>query len=266
MFLRKILSHIQAELAQKKRDTPPERLKARPLYGEPRRGFAASLGGPGRRVIAEIKKASPSQGIIREAFDPVALARELEAGGASALSVLTEERFFQGSLKYLEAIRAAVSLPLLRKDFVIDSYQLLEARAYGADAVLLVGAALGSARLRELKAEATSLGLDALIEVHTEVELADALAADGGIIGINNRDLVTFAVDVATTERLLPLVPRGTLVVSESGIDHRGQIDRLEALGVSGFLVGESLMRAPRPGIKLRELLTGEAGARSGPE
>ncbi|OGQ93482.1 MAG: indole-3-glycerol phosphate synthase, partial [Deltaproteobacteria bacterium RIFOXYA2_FULL_55_11] len=175
--------------------------------------------------------------------------------GASALSVLTEERFFQGSLSYLERIKKEVSLPLLRKDFILDGYQLLEAKSFGADAVLLIAALLDPLLLQELRDQAHGLSLDALVEVHTEAELECALKAGASLIGINNRDLRTFEVRVETTERLLPLIPTGTLVVCESGIDNLEQIKRLETLGVHIFLVGEALMRAPDPGAKLRELL-----------
>ena len=234
---------------------PPSSLRERPLFALPTRGFAASLAGASRRLIAEVKRASPSQGVIRQEFDPVRIARDFVANGASALSVLTEERFFHGKLSYLEQIRHEVSVPLLRKDFVLDDYQLLEARSFGADAALLIVALLDPVLLKELMAQARSLSLDALVEVHTEAELECALKAGGRLIGINNRDLQTFAVKLETTERLLPLVPAGVVAVCESGINSAAQIKRFEALGAHAFLVGEALMRAPDPGAKLRELL-----------
>lgn len=256
MFLDSIAEHVGAEVERRKRSIPATALRDRPLFRQPRRGFAERLKGGTLRIIAEIKRASPSQGLIRAEFDPVAIARDFAANGASALSVLTEERFFHGRLDYLERIRAEISLPLLRKDFVLDSYQLLEAKGFGADAVLLIGALLQTAQLRELKEEAGSLSLDALVEVHTEEELERALAAGADMVGINNRDLETFEVKLETAERLAPKVPPGITVVCESGIDSRQQIERFEKLGVHVFLVGEALMRAPAPGAKLKELLS----------
>lgn len=255
MFLDSIAEHVRAEVELRKRKSPSAELRDRPLFHQPRRGFAEKLKGGLLRIIAEVKRASPSQGLIRAQFDPVAIARDFAANGASALSVLTEERYFHGSLDYLEQIRAEISLALLRKDFVLDSYQLLEAKSFGADAVLLIGALLQTSQLKELKEEAGSLSLDALVEVHTEEELERALAAGADMIGINNRDLETFEVKLETAERLAPKVPPGITVVCESGIDSRQQIERFEKLGVHVFLVGEALMRAEDPGAKLKELL-----------
>ena len=255
MFLDAIVDSVRQEIDLRKRKTSPSALQDRPLFQLPCRGFAASLKGESRRIIAEVKRASPSQGLIRQEFDPVEIAKALAAGKASALSVLTEERFFQGSLLYLERIKKEVSLPLLRKDFILDGYQLLEARSFGADAVLLIAALLDSILLKELKNQARALSLDVLIEVHTEAELQSALEAGADLIGINNRDLRTFEVKVETTERLMPMVPRGISVVCESGIESAAQIRRLEGLGIHIFLVGETLMRAADPGAKLKELL-----------
>lgn len=255
MFLETIAGHVREEVRLRRLKTPPSALRHRPLFTLPCRGFAASLKGGSRRIIAEVKRASPSQGLIREEFDAVKIARDFAANGASALSVLTEERFFQGSLLFLEQIKSQVSVPLLRKDFILDGYQLIEAKSFGADAVLLIAGLLDSLLLRELMAEAASLSLDALVEVHTEAELERALKAEASLIGINNRDLRTFAVKLETAERLLPLVPPGILVVCESGIESAEQIKRFEGLGVHAFLVGEALMRAADPGRKLRELL-----------
>jgi len=255
VFLDTIADHVREVVGLRRRETPASALRERPLFHLPRRGFKKSLEGGSRRIIAEVKRASPSKGLIREEFDPVKIAKDFSLNGASALSVLTEERFFQGSLSYLERIKKEVSLPLLRKDFILDEYQLLEAKSFGADAVLLIVALLDPVQLRELKDQADSLSLDSLAEVHTEGELECALKAGAALIGINNRDLRTFEVRLETTERLLPRVPAGTLVVCESGIEDLEQIKRLESLGVRVFLVGETLMRAPHPGAKLRELL-----------
>ena len=255
MFLDSIAEHIREVVELRKRQLPLALLCDRPLFHQPRRGFAERLKGGTLRIIAEVKRASPSQGLIRAQFDPVAIARDFAANGASALSVLTEERYFHGSLQHLERVRSEVSLPLLRKDFVLDGYQIAESKSFGADAVLLIGALLNGGQLRELKDEASSLALDALVEVHTEEDLERALAAGADLIGINNRDLKTFEVKLETAERLAPKVPPGITVVCESGIDSPEQIKRFEKLGVHVFLVGEALMRAPDPGAKLRELL-----------
>jgi indole-3-glycerol phosphate synthase len=237
-----------------------------------RRDFAGALRKPkGGTValIAEVKKASPSAGVIRPDFDPVRIAREYEAAGASCLSVLTDEKFFQGSLKYLKQIRAAVKLPLLRKDFIIDERQIPEAIEWGADAVLLIVAILSDAQLRRFHALATEVGLAALVEVHDEAELDRALNGGAELIGVNNRDLKTFKVDLATTERLasrLLSFPRNTqhatghaapLLVAESGIHTRGDVERLAKCGAQAILVGESLMRHGDIAAKARELLGG---------
>ncbi|HET9915609.1 MAG TPA: indole-3-glycerol phosphate synthase TrpC, partial [Candidatus Binatia bacterium] len=216
-----------------------------------------ALAGIQRRIVAEVKKASPSKGLIRADFDPVAIAKDYAAHGASAISVLTEERFFQGDLAYLEQIHASVKVPLLRKDFMLDPYQIVEAKSFGADAVLFIAAMLDGQLMGELRQQASELQMDSLVEVHSEKELETALKAGAQLIGINNRDLKTFAVDLATTERLAPLVPAGVPAVCESGIDSIEQICRVEKFGVHAFLIGEALMRAPEPGVKLRELLTG---------
>jgi indole-3-glycerol phosphate synthase len=256
MFLDEIMGHVRAELEKRRRETPVQMLQERPLFQALRRSFAKSLEGNRRHIIAEVKRASPSKGLIRGDFDPVEVARQYADNGASALSVLTEERFFQGSLFALEQIRGAVSVPLLRKDFICDRYQLFEARGFGADAVLLIAAVLSPAQLEDLRQEARALELEVLVEVHTGEELERALASGARIVGINNRDLRTFTVDLATTERLAPAVPPGVVVVCESGIESAAQIRRFEKLGVRAFLVGETLMRAADPGAKLRELLT----------
>lgn len=254
-ILATIAEHVQEVTQRRRREAPPATLRDRPLFHLPRRGFAQSLKGKTRRIVAEVKKASPSKGLIRADFDPVAIARDYAGHGASAISVLTEERFFQGSLDHLEQIRGAVDVPLLRKDFMLDPYQLLEAKSYGADAVLFIAAMLDPSLMRDLRQQATELSLDSLIEVHTEKELEGAITAGAQLIGINNRDLKTFEVSLATTERLAPLVPDGTPAICESGIDSLEQIRRVEKMGIRAFLIGESLMRAPHPGKKLAELL-----------
>jgi indole-3-glycerol phosphate synthase len=254
-ILATIAEHVRGVVERRRRETPLAALRDRPLFSAPARGFAHSLSGSKRRIIAEVKKGSPSKGLIRSDFDPVAIAKDYAAGGASAISILTEERFFQGSLLYLERIRSAVAIPLLRKDFMLDPYQIVEAKAYGADAVLFIAALLDAGLLRELREQATELSLDALIEVHTEIELETAVSAGAQLIGINNRDLKTFDVSLSTTERLAPLLPANMPVVCESGIDSVEQIRRVERLGIHVFLIGESLMRAPEPQKKLSELL-----------
>jgi indole-3-glycerol phosphate synthase len=222
------------------------------------RGFRARLEGvatTGVAVIAELKKASPSRGLIRAEFDPAALAQELEAAGAAALSVLTDEEFFQGSLAYLQAASTATAVPCLRKDFIIDEFQLLEARAYGADAVLLIVAALSQQELIGLLMKARSYGLDALCEAHEEPELQCALDAGARLIGVNNRDLRTFEVNVDTALQLADRIPRNVVSVAESGINSGADIAQLRGAGYHGFLIGESLMKAERPGDMLRKLI-----------
>jgi len=256
-ILAAIAAHVREVVAVRRRELPLAALRERPLHSAPTRGFAKALAGSQRRIVAEVKKASPSKGLIRADFDPVAIASDYAAHGASAISVLTEERFFQGDLAYLEQIHASVKVPLLRKDFMLDPYQIVEAKSFGADAVLFIAAMLDGQLLVELRQQASELQMDSLVEVHSEKELETALKAGAQLIGINNRDLKTFAVDLATTERLAPLVPAGVPAVCESGIDSIEQIRRVESFGVHVFLIGESLMRAPEPGVKLSELLTG---------
>lgn len=255
-FLAEILEHKRRELAQARERQPADALarRARSLAQAPR-GFrrALELASP-PRMIAEIKRRSPSRGEIRPDFDAVACARAYASAGAAAISVLTDERYFGGSLELLARVREAVSLPLLRKDFIVDAYQVDEARVHGADAVLLIAAALDDGMLRELAAHAEGLGLDALVEVHDERELETALAAGADLIGINNRDLRTFETDLGVTERLAPRVPEGVVVVAESGIFTRTDMMRLAAAGAHAFLVGESLMREPDVAGALRRL------------
>ena len=259
-ILKKIVAHKREEVAAAKKAFPLERLLARLDLVEDRpRGFARALRAMaesgGTAVIAEVKKGSPSKGIIRADFDPLSIAETYQDSGATCLSVLTDETFFFGHLNSLGLIREAVSLPLLRKDFICDPYQIVEARAFGADAVLLIAAMLDPAELQEFAAQAAELGLDVLLEVHDEDELASALRTGAGLIGINNRNLRTFVTDLATTERLAALVPHDRLVVAESGINGRADVERLQRAGASAFLVGESLMREGDIGAKLSELL-----------
>jgi indole-3-glycerol phosphate synthase len=223
-----------------------------------RRGFEAALRAKvaqGRAaVIAEVKKASPSKGVLREAFEPAPIAASYERGGAACLSVLTDERFFQGSTANLEAARAACGLPVLRKDFIVDGYQVAQAGAMGADCVLLIAACLDDARMADLEAQAQALGLDVLVEVHDAAELDRALALRSRLVGVNNRNLRTFEVSLQTTLDLLPQMPADRLLVAESGILARDDVRRLRAAGVHAFLVGEAFMRAPEPGQALADL------------
>ena len=228
-----------------------------------RRDFVVALRNPRRgpvALIAEVKKASPSAGVICPDFDPVRIAKEYETGGASCLSVLTDEKFFEGSLDYLRQIREAVKLPLLRKDFIIDERQILEAVEWGADAILLIVAILADSQLKQFHSLAAEAGLAALVEVHDEVDLERALAVDAQLIGVNNRDLKTFKVDLATTERLAgrlrnSAAGKDALLVAESGIHTRADVERLARCGANAILVGESLMRGGDVAGKTRELL-----------
>jgi indole-3-glycerol phosphate synthase len=254
-ILATIADHVRSVVERRQREAPLAALRDRPLYRLPTRGFARNLSGNRRRIIAEVKKASPSKGLIRADFDAVAIASDYAGHGASAISVLTEERFFLGSLGDLEEIRAAVDVPLLRKDFTLDPYQIVEAKSYGADAILLIAALLETPLMAELRQQATELALDSVIEVHTEKELEAAVEAGAQVIGVNNRDLKTFEVNLSTTERLARRIPAGTAAVCESGIDSVEQIRRIERWGIRTFLIGEALMRAPHPGKKLAELL-----------
>jgi indole-3-glycerol phosphate synthase len=227
------------------------------------RGFRASLeraSQTGVAIIAELKKASPSKGTIRAQFDPATLAKEFEAAGASALSVLTDEPYFQGSLSYLQVASSVTKLPCLRKDFIVDEFQLLEAKAYGADAVLLIVAALSQQELIGLLMKARSYGLDALCEAHDEVELQRAIDAGAGLIGVNSRDLRTFEVNLDTAMRLAARIPSNVTSVAESGIHTGPDLSRLRAAGYHAFLIGESLMKAEIPGQALQRLIA-EAGA-----
>ena len=216
--------------------------------------FAASLGEFGLSVIAEIKKASPSKGLIREDFDPAAIAREYEQAGADACSVLTEETYFKGSGEVLRTVRGTVGLPLLRKDFIFDEWQICEARLLGADAVLLIASVLDLFELKKFIAVSEMLGMQCLVEAHDPGQVKNALRAGAKIVGVNNRDLATFEVDFGRAQALRALVPRDVLFVAESGIRTPGDMRRMEEIGADAVLMGEVLMRAPSPGEKLREM------------
>jgi indole-3-glycerol phosphate synthase len=253
-ILDRILAETRAEVERRKRDVPLEELPRR------RRSFRAALRGPGMGVIAEFKRRSPSAGALREDADLPEIVGAYEHGGAVALSVLTEGPNFDGSLEDLRAARAVSELPILRKDFIVDPYQLQEARAAGADAVLLIVAALSSGELESLHDRAHAMGLDVLVEVHDDEELQSALGHGAEIVGINNRDLRDFSVDMERTARLMSRIPSSVTVVSESGISTAAQLHRLRQAGVHAVLVGETLMRSVDPAGALRALrASGEA-------
>lgn len=258
MILDRIVRAKRQETVERKALLPPSEIERQVETAPPTRDFASALARQGTqpvRLIAEFKRASPSKGPIRNDLSPAEVARRYEKAGAAAMSVLTDEPFFSGSLEDLQEARAAVDLPLLRKDFILDPYQLLEARAAGADAVLLIVAALSDKALTTLHVQAATFGLAAVVEIHDQAELRRALAAGSGIIGINNRDLRSFRVDLETTFKLRLMIPRGITVVSESGIGSREDVLRLQEAGVDAILVGEFLMRQPDPGEAARRLL-----------
>lgn len=262
--LEQILAHKRAEVEERAARCPQAALQAAPEFLLPRRNFYGAVSAPrtlGPNLIAEIKQTSPSAGTIRADLDPVEIARQYAAGGAHALSILTDERFFGGSLERLAEVKANVSLPVLRKDFLIDPYQIYESRAAGADAVLIIVEAVGAGRVAELVKLARELDLWVLLEVHTREALLAALpmatrtARGGVLVGINNRDLHTQTVDLGTTERLAALVPPGVPVVAESGLRTRADVSRMHAAGARAVLVGESLLRSGDPAAAVRELL-----------
>ncbi len=250
-ILGRIVARKQEELAARKVPRVELELLAR---GMERRDFAAALRRGKPAIIAEIKQASPSKGVLAQDFDPPKTARQYEAGGASALSVLTDRDFFQGSLDDLQAARAAVSLPVIRKDFTIDEYQIVEAAAHGADAILLIAAILDVAEMRGFRELAASFGMAALVEVHDDAELDAALASGAEIVGVNNRDLRTFEVHLETSMRLAARIPSGLVKVTESGIHNATDVRMLMAAGFDAFLVGEHLMKSADPAAALRSL------------
>jgi indole-3-glycerol phosphate synthase len=257
-ILQRILAKKRLEVETGRAAVPLAEIEGRARSAPPARDFAGAIrartaaGKPA--VIAEIKKASPSQGLLRPNFDPAAIARSYEAGGAACLSVLTDREYFQGAPEHLAQARGACALPVLRKDFVIEPWQVFESRAMGADCILLIAAALAPQDMRGLEAAAGSLGMAVLVEVHNGEELESALTLTTPLIGINNRDLRTFETRLQTTLELLPRIPAGRIAITESGIGTRADIERLGDQGVRAFLVGEAFMRAADPGAELRVL------------
>jgi indole-3-glycerol phosphate synthase len=261
-WLEELVAGAQEDSRRRQGEVPLETLRARLGAREGARPFNEALVRPGLSLIAEFKRGSPSSGQINPAAGVDDVVRAYERGGAAALSILTEERRFAGSVDDLRAAREASDLPILRKDFIVDSYQLYEAAAHGADAVLLIVAGLDDERLEALYVQARELDLDCLLEVHDEADLERALMIDADVIGINNRDLNDFSVDIETTPRLLTDVPAGKAVVSESGYGRREELDELERIGVDAVLVGEMLMRADDPEVMVRELTRDEEATR----
>jgi len=264
--LAKICADKREHIAARKRDMPPSEMTASAEGRnrmDPPRGFAKRLeqvAASGRfGLIAEIKRASPSKGLIRADFDPPVLARAYRDGGAACISVLTDLPYFRGEDGFLTAVRATVDLPLLRKDFMLEPYQIYESRALGADCILLIMAALEDAQAAELAALAGDLGMDVLVEVHDAPELDRALKLDAKLLGINNRNLKTLAVDLAVTEQLAPRIPRDRIIVAESGLNTTADLERMHRVGASIFLVGESLMRQPDVTVATRALLGSRA-------
>jgi indole-3-glycerol phosphate synthase len=255
MILDRIVAAKREEVASSKKTTPLARLQGAVMDLPSTRDFRQAISYRPCAIIAEVKRSSPSKGRIRKDFDPVKIAAIYQEHGARAVSVLTDKQFFEGKGAYLTAIKNAIALPLLRKDFIIDAYQIYETRVLGGDALLLIAAILEQGQLREYIQLSEQLGLATLVEVHTKPELGKALAAGAEIIGINNRDLKTFSTDLKRTLELTPMIPKGTIAVAESGISTRKDIELLMATGVNCFLIGEALMRADDIGKKLRELL-----------
>lgn len=263
-ILTKIVRHKAIEVGERAMRTPLREVAQLAAQADEPRGFMAAIkqriDASDPAVIAEVKKASPSKGLLRDPFDPAEIARSYEAGGAACLSVLTDERFFQGSDEALRQARSACSLPVIRKDFMIDPYQVYEARALGADCILLIVAALGDAQLNELAGLAIHLDMDVLVEVHDAEELERAQHMHGTMLGINNRNLRTFETSLQTTADLLADIPPARLVVTESGIHTREDVAFMRSRNVHAFLVGEAFMRAPDPGAKLHELFFHNGG------
>lgn len=255
MILDDIVETKRREVARKKETIPLPALEKAIEKMPPTRNFRKAIGAGECMIIAEVKRRSPSRGLLRKDFDPARIALEYERQGAAAVSVLTDETFFGGSDADLSAVRSSVTLPLLRKEFILDPYQIHETRAIGADALLLIAAILSEVHLREYRSLSASLGLAALVEVHDREELEKALGAGAEMIGINNRDLKSFRTELQTTLSLAPLIPKGRIAVSESGIRNRQDIETLTQAGIRAFLIGETLITAPEIGPKLKELL-----------
>jgi len=254
-MLDEIIARKREEVEHRKKILPLAQLRKRIAQQKPPLNFALALKGKHMGLIAEVKQASPSRGILSKNFNPVELATSYAQGGANAISVLTEVNYFKGSIDYLAAIREPVELPLLRKDFIFDPYQVYESRAYGADALLLIVAILNQEQLQGLLSLSHSLGLKCLVEVHNKTEVARALLSRAEIIGINNRDLNTFTVDINTTRQLRPLIPQQKIVVTESGIKSRNDIEKLKEWGVNAVLIGEALVTANNILTKMKELM-----------
>ena len=253
-----IIAYKYTEVQARRARVSQSQMSVRAVSAPAPRDFLAALQMPkigSVTLIAEVKKASPSAGIIRADFDPVTIAQEYEAGGASCLSVLTDEKFFQGHDDYLKAVRAAVALPILRKDFVVNDWQIYESRALGADAVLLIVAALTPAQIKDYQAIAQGLGMTTLVEVHTEAEMEVALGANAKLIGINSRDLNTFVTDLGTVARLAAMVPKDVTLVAESGLKTPADVQRVAKAGAKAILVGETLMRSSDIGEAVRALM-----------
>ena len=247
MILDEIIKKTKEDVERRKKEYPLEwlgrSLAYNPFVPRPVEDALRSTPQDPYKIIAEVKKASPSKGVIRQDFDPIAIAKEYQKGGANALSVLTEPHFFQGDIEYLTQIRRYVPMPLLRKDFIIDKYQLVEALVYGADFVLLIAKALSRKELKELLEYTWHLGMEALVEIHDKKDLVKAIFAGANIIGINHRNLETFEVDVSLSHKLVPLIPKGKIIVAESGIHSHEQVKELHDIGVDAFLIGEHFMR-----------------------
>ena len=254
-MLNKIIAQKREEVEQRKKVVTITYLQQRIARQKPALDLALAIKGDHIRLIAEVKQASPSRGMLSPNFNPIELARTYAEGGAAAISVLTEANYFMGSIEHLAEIKEVVGLPLLRKDFIFDLYQVYESRAYGADALLLIAFILSQEQLKELVSLSHNLGLRCLVEVHNEEEVGRAVLSEAEIIGINNRDLTTFTVDITTTHRLRPLIPQERIVVSESGIKTKRDIEKLEKWGVDAVLVGEALVTTRDVQTKMKELL-----------
>jgi len=253
-FLKSILARKRDEVQSEKHRVTVEELRDRPLYSESRRSLRAALRFDACAIIAEVKKASPSKGILRHVFDHKEIADKYVRGGASALSVLTDREYFQGDRSYLEDVRKNCTVPILRKDFIIDPYQLVESKAYGADAVLLIVAALAPQQLQELYGMSCTLGLESLVEVHSEEEISRLAGINASIVGVNNRNLDSFETDLQNSIRLRPLLPDGVVAVSESGIASADNVRELASNGYDAVLIGEMFMKSKDPGLALKRL------------